>query len=142
MMTLSVLSIIILFLSINLILTDEAFLARLDMSKNVVDRGINPLGKGIGFVTVSGFVKEVVVFDNDFLRFIYEIGIIGLLSFLIFVFSSLNRHFKVENITLTVFLFLLMYTGEIHSMYPIPVIIYTSFAIISRKHLLSEPSLT
>jgi len=123
-------------LSLNYILTDAAFLERLEMSKDVIhNKGINILGKGIGFVSVSSFINEVLIFDNDFLRFIYEVGIIGLLSFLFFVFSIVKNNVNKEMVTLIVFFFILMYTGDIHSMYPIPVIIYTSIAIILRKNV-------
>lgn len=135
-------SLLLIYFTLNLILTDDAFINRIDMAKDIISYGINPLGKGIGFVSVSGFIKEVIVFDNDFLRFIYEVGIIGSISFLLFVFSVLKKNAIKEMATLILFFFLLMYTGEIHSMYPIPVIIYTSFAIIARKNLLSKKNIS
>lgn len=139
---LTTISLLLIYFTLNLILTDDAFVIRLDKSKDVISHGINPLGKGIGFVSVSSFIKEVIVFDNDFLRFMYEVGIIGLTSFLLFIFSVFKKNATKEMATLILFFLLLMYTGEIHSMYPIPVIIYTSFAIISRKNLLSKKNIS
>lgn len=126
--------IIVLTASITLIFSDEAFIMRIDAIKDVLGKGVNPLGRGIGFVTSSGFADQQVVFDNDYLRIIYEIGIIGFLSYLVFIFSVIKKNPSKELIALIVYFFLLMYTGDIHSMYPIPVIIYTSIAVISRKN--------
>lgn len=131
---LTIFLLILISLSINYILTDAAFLERLEMSKDVIhNKGINILGKGIGFVSVSSFIKEVLIFDNDFLRFVYEVGIIGLFFYLFFIFSIIRKSANKEMITYILFFFILMYTGDIHSMYPIPIIIYTSIAMISRK---------
>jgi len=121
-----------------LVFSDEAFMMRIVAIKEVAEKGINPLGKGIGFVTSSGFVEEQVVFDNDYLRFVYEVGIFGLLSYLIFIVSCLKNNFNKEMIAFLVYFLLLMYTGDIHSMYPIPVIIYVFIALIARKDEIVE----
>ena len=61
----------------------EAILYRLKIFRGVYNSGdINIIGNGIGFVTASSFVANTRVYDNDYLRFVYETGIIGIILFL------------------------------------------------------------
>jgi hypothetical protein len=114
---------------------DFAFNDRLELSKSVVKGDINYLGKGIGFVTASGRVANIVVFDNDYLRFIYEIGVFGLILFLIFIFSALYRKFTLEIGCFALNFLIMMYMGEVHSMYPIGFLFYMCLAILQFKFM-------
>lgn len=112
---------------------DFAFNDRIELSKSVLAGDINYMGKGIGFVTASGRVSEVVVFDNDYLRFIYEIGVVGLFLYLVFLGTSLARYFSIEIACFTFNFLIMMYMGEVHSMYPIGFLFYMCLALLQFK---------
>lgn len=114
---------------------DQAFGERIQLAQGIVNSGINLFGKGIGFVTSSSLARNVVVFDNDFLRFIYEIGIFGLVAFFYMIYDIYKRNLSDEIKSFIIFFLVLMYLGDLHSMYPIPVIIYAGFALIGRRKL-------
>jgi hypothetical protein len=112
---------------------DFAFQDRIELSKSVINGDINYLGKGIGFVTASGRVANIVVFDNDYLRFIYEIGIFGLILYLLFLITALHRKFTIEIGCFTLNFLIIMYMGEVHSMYPIGFLFYMCLAVLQFK---------
>lgn len=112
---------------------DFAFNDRIELSKSVLAGDINYMGKGIGFVTASGRVAEIVVFDNDYLRFIYEIGVIGLILYLVFIGTALSKYLSIETACFTFNFLVMMYMGEIHSMYPIGFLFYMCLALLQYK---------
>lgn len=114
---------------------DFAFQDRIELSKSVIEGDINYLGKGIGFVTASGRVSNIVVFDNDYLRFIYEIGIAGLLLYLIFAANALAVKFNIEIGCFALNFYIMMYMGEVHSMYPIGFLFYLCLALLQFKFI-------
>jgi len=112
---------------------DFAFQDRINLLQNIIQGDINYLGKGIGFVTASGRVANIVVFDNDYLRFIYEIGIFGLVLYLVFMIAALHRKFTIEIGCFALNFLIIMYMGEVHSMYPIGFLFYMCLAILQYK---------
>ena len=97
---------------------DQGFNMRLDAWINDTIHLINGIGSGIGFVTSSGFLDEYIVFDSDILRFIFEIGIVGLLYFIIFINRDAILRSNKKALAYSVFIIINMFDSDFHSMYP------------------------
>lgn len=123
---------LILFFVVEFILSDQAMVARFESYGSIMHY-INWFGNGIGFVTVSGRVADNLIIDNDYLRFLYETGILGLLAFLGLIASIILRYRDKRIIVYSLFILMLMLTGEFHSMYPAPQFCYVSLALLIRR---------
>jgi hypothetical protein len=111
-------------------INDEAFIMRIDGWTESTIPMISGLGEGIGFISTSSTTEEGLILDNDVLRFIYEIGIVGFISFSIFLFYQPIRDKNIKAIAYAIFILLNMTMGDCHSMYPGVTILYICLALL------------
>jgi hypothetical protein len=105
------------------IVNDEAFLMRVSLATNIW-KEITFWGHGIGYCTVSNLALETKIFDNDYLRIIYEIGFVGLITFIAFGFHTFRIVKSSEFLVFIIFILFIMFTCDLHSMYPVALLIY------------------
>lgn len=115
------------------ITNDEAFLMRIDL---ITDKWkeITFFGHGIGFCTVSNFASEIKIFDNDYLRMLYELGVCGLSAFCVFGLKCFWSVKSSESFTYILFAILTMFTCDFHSMYPVAILYYIMLGIIEKTN--------
>jgi hypothetical protein len=115
-------------------INDAAFSYRLKTWLSLYYSGyLHGLGNGIGFVTASGLAEITKVHDNDYLRYIYEVGFVGLISFLFWLTTFYLRTKNYELLSLIVYMLINMLTSEFHMIYPATVILYIGFVLILHK---------
>ncbi len=117
----------------NFIANDEAFLMRLNLATKIW-REITFWGHGIGYCTVSSLAIETKIFDNDYLRIIYEIGFIGLITFIAFGFHTFRNIKSPESLVFLIFILFTMFTCDLHSMYPVALLFYCMLGFTCKAH--------
>lgn len=113
---------------------DEALIMRLGSWAEETLQLINGLGTGIGFVTVNEMAGDYVVFDSDVLRMLYEIGLVGLISFLVFIFYYPIKTRDIKSFVFCCFIIINMTMGDFHSMYPGVAISYICLALLLTRN--------
>lgn len=124
---------LLLFYIADLSLNDESFLMRITMWGDSTLGQISGFGDGIGFVSVSSSSEGGVILDSDILRFLLEIGVFGLLSFLLFLFLDAYKLKNYKAMAYGFFIFLNMSMGDFHSMYPGVSISYICLALLFKN---------
>lgn len=115
---------------IRFIFNDEAFIERLAIYERVLSN-FNLLGNGIGFVSSSGTFGVNIIFDNDFLRHVYEIGIFGLGLYILSLIRVTKGSFLAQS--MLVYMVILMSASDFHLIYPAPVICYLAIGIFVKE---------
>lgn len=117
---------IIFILNLDFKIKDESFLDRIGIIKNLHFKNIL-FGNGAGFSNGRDIVGKKI-FDNEYIRLIYEIGLFGIFIYFNF-FYRLWRKVNQELKLLLLVYFTLMLTMEILTIYPIPIFIYLILGI-------------
>ncbi len=121
---------------IDVALNDESFLMRTGMWEEETLSMISGFGEGIGFVSVSSSAQGGLILDSDILRFLLEVGVMGFLSFLLFLFADSVKQKNYKASAYGFFILINMTMGDFHSMYPGVAISYICLALLLKKNCL------
>lgn len=106
---------------------DISFLERILIIKKLYFKNII-VGNGIGYSTGRNIMSKII-FDNEYIRFLYEIGIAGITMFVV-IFFKLWKKSRERFKLICLIYFGLMLTMEVITIYPISIFLSLILGII------------